>query len=132
LIGVDLIKPVDVVLPAYNDSQGVTADFNLNALRHLNEGIGTSFELENFEHEAVYDSNHNRVEMRLVSLKPHSVELRGETISFDEGEHIVTEYSHKYSIDGFRALAGEAGWSIESTWVDDNQLFSVHFLTVND
>jgi dimethylhistidine N-methyltransferase len=131
LIGVDLIKDIDVVLPAYNDSQGVTADFNLNALRHLNKGIGASFEVDNFEHDAVYDSRHHRIEMRLVSLKRHNVELPGETISFEEGEHIVTEYSHKYSVDAFRTLAAEAGWSCDSTWIDKDRLFSVHFLTVS-
>jgi dimethylhistidine N-methyltransferase len=130
LIGVDLIKDIDVVLPAYNDSQGVTADFNLNALRHLNNGIGTSFEVDNFEHDAVYDYYNHRVEMRLVSLKRHTVEVPGATITFDKGEHIVTEYSHKYSVESFRTLATQAGWSCDSTWIDQNRLFSVHFLTV--
>jgi dimethylhistidine N-methyltransferase len=129
LIGVDLIKDLDVVLPAYNDSQGVTADFNLNALRHLNKGIGANFDPANFEHQAVYDSNHQRVEMRLVSLTRHAVRLPGQTIQFDEGEFIVTEYSHKYSVAGFRNLAKEAGWTCDSTWIDEDQLFSVHFLT---
>lgn len=131
LIGVDLIKDIDVVLPAYNDSQGVTAAFNLNALRHLNNGIGTQFKVDNFKHDAVYDTGNHRVEMRLVSLKQHTVELPGETIFFDKGEHIVTEYSHKYSIESFRALAAEAGWSCEQTWIDEDRLFSVHFLTIS-
>lgn len=129
LIGVDLIKDVDVVLAAYNDSRGVTAAFNLNALRHLNESLGTKFDLEAFEHEAIYDTQHHRIEMRLVSVKPQALDIDGETISFDEGEHIVTEYSHKYSVQMFRALASAAGWSCDSLWVDDDRLFSVHFLT---
>jgi dimethylhistidine N-methyltransferase len=130
LIGVDLIKDIDVVLAAYNDSRGVTAAFNLNALKHLNETVGADFELDQFEHEAIYDEAHHRIEMRLVSLKPQSVEIAGDRIAFDEGEHIVTEYSHKYSVDTFRSLAGEAGWSCDSLWVDDKRLFSVHYLTV--
>ncbi|HUF74615.1 MAG TPA: L-histidine N(alpha)-methyltransferase [Gammaproteobacteria bacterium] len=130
LIGVDLIKDIDVVLAAYNDSQGVTAAFNLNALKHLNETVGTDFAIESFEHEAIYDAEKHRIEMRLVSLKPQSVAIDGETIPFEEGEHIVTEYSHKYSVDMFRSLASEAGWSSDSLWVDDDRLFSVHFLTV--
>jgi uncharacterized SAM-dependent methyltransferase len=69
--------------------------------------------------------------MRLVSLKRHAVELPGATIFFDQGEHIVTEYSHKYSIDSFQALAAEAGWTCDATWVDEKRLFSVHFLTVS-
>lgn len=130
LIGVDLVKDVDIVLAAYNDSQGVTGAFNLNVLRHLNETVGTNFDLAGFEHEAIYDPAHDRIEMRLVSLKPQSIALDGETIEFAEGEHIVTEHSHKYSIDRFRSLAGGAGWSCDSVWVDDRKLFSVHFLTV--
>jgi L-histidine N-alpha-methyltransferase len=130
LIGVDLVKDVDVVLAAYNDAQGVTAAFNLNVLRHLNETVGTNFDLDGFGHEAIYDSNHDRIEMRLVSLKPQSVLFCGETIEFAAGEHIVTEHSHKYSIDQFQSLASGAGWSCDSVWVDDQKLFSVHFLTV--
>lgn len=129
LIGVDLIKDVDVILAAYNDSQGVTAAFNLNALRHLNETVGTNFRLNDFEHEAVYDNDHHRIEMRLVSMKDQSVALNGETIEFSEGERIVTEYSHKYSVDMFRSLAAEAGWSCDGLWIDDDELFSVHYLT---
>jgi L-histidine Nalpha-methyltransferase len=129
LIGVDLIKVVDVVLAAYNDSQGVTAAFNLNVLRHLNETVGADFDLDGFEHEAVYDVPHQRIEMRLVSLKRQSVDIDGARIRFEKGEHIVTEYSHKYSIDMFRSLAVNAGWSCEAVWVDDRALFSVHFLT---
>ena len=132
LIGVDLIKDIDIVLAAYNDSQGITAAFNLNVLRHLNETVGTDFALDNFKHEAVYDTRHDRVEMRLVSLRPQSVTLDGAKIAFDEGEHIVTEYSHKYSVDTFRSLAREAGWSCDSLWLDDDELFSVHFLTVSE
>jgi dimethylhistidine N-methyltransferase len=129
LIGVDLVKDEDRVLAAYNDSQGTTAAFNLNALKHLNECVGTDFDLDNFEHEAVYDKNHQRIEMRLVSLARHSVDVADETIRFEEGEHIVTEYSHKYSIESFKELAAQAGWRHEAVWTDDNRLFSVHFLS---
>jgi dimethylhistidine N-methyltransferase len=130
LIGVDLVKDIDIVLAAYNDSQGVTAAFNLNALRNLNETLGTDFDLDGFEHEAIYDTKHQRIEMRLVSRRAQWVEIDGETIEFDEGEHIVTEYSHKYSVDTFRSLASDAGWSCEALWVDERRLFSVHYLTV--
>ncbi|HEY5665985.1 MAG TPA: L-histidine N(alpha)-methyltransferase [Gammaproteobacteria bacterium] len=129
LIGVDLVKDEDRVLAAYNDSRGTTAEFNLNALQHLNESVGTDFDLDKFAHEAVYDRSHQRIEMRLVSLTRHSVDLADETIRFEAGEHIVTEYSHKYSIDSFADLAGRAGWQHESVWTDEKQLFSVHFLT---
>jgi len=128
LIGVDLVKDVGVVRAAYNDRQGVTADFNLNVLRHLNEGIGTNFQLENFRHEAIYDSKFQRIEMRLISVRRHSITMAGQAIQFDEDEHIVTEYSHKYSVEGFTELAQEAGWTHRALWLDSKHLFSVHFL----
>ncbi|HEY5624072.1 MAG TPA: L-histidine N(alpha)-methyltransferase [Gammaproteobacteria bacterium] len=128
LIGVDLIKNPGTIAAAYNDSQGVTAEFNRNALRHINEGLGATFQPELFRHEAVYDKQFDRVEMRLISVKPHTVDIAGEEIDFDGGEHIVTEYSHKYSVDGFAALAESAGWMHETVWRDADNLFSVHFL----
>jgi dimethylhistidine N-methyltransferase len=129
LIGVDLIKRVDVVRAAYNDKQGVTAEFNRNVLAHLNTGLGADFEPKNFRHEAIYDQAQNRIEMRLISLCKHSVQFAGEAIEFSDGEHIVTEYSHKYSIEGFRELAQKAGWHPQACWTDKNRLFSVHFLS---
>lgn len=129
LIGVDLVKHTDTLLRAYNDSQGVTADFNINVLHHLNAGIGTDFAPEKFRHEAIYDDDNQRIEMRLVSLTRQSVTLDGQRICFAEGEHIVTEYSHKYTIDGFRALAAEAGWVSCRVWTDAERQFSVHYLT---
>ena len=128
LIGVDLVKDIGVVRAAYNDSRGVTAEFNLNVLRHLNEGMGTNFRSENFRHEAVYDRKYERIEMRLKSVRRHSITMAGQAILFDEGEHIVTEYSHKYSVESFTELAQEAGWTSQSVWLDSNNLFSVHFL----
>lgn len=127
LIGVDLIKNVDVVRAAYNDRQGVTARFNKNVLEHINAGLGADFEPGNFRHEAVYDREHNRIEMRLISLCRHCVRFAGERIEFSDGEHIVTEYSHKYSIDGFTQLAQNAGWQARACWTDPQRLFSVHF-----
>ena len=127
LIGVDLIKQTCVVQAAYNDARGVTAAFNKNVLRHLNAGIGTDFRLENFRHEAIYDRANERIEMRLISLRAHSVSLAGRDIEFSSGEHIVTEYSHKYSIEGFRRLARAAGWTPTACWTDADSLFSVHF-----
>ena len=129
LIGVDLIKDVDLILAAYNDSQGKTAKFNRNVLQHLNNSVGSDFDLDNFEHEAIYDERHHRIEMRLVSQVRHSVGLADETIGFEAGEHIVTEYSHKYSIEMFTMLAESARWSPQAVWTDEQQLFSVHFLT---
>ncbi len=130
LVGVDLIKDVHVIEAAYNDAQGVTADFNLNVLRHLNVALGADFEPGQFTHEAVYDVRCERIEMRLVSTTNQTVHVDGEAIRFVAGEHIVTEYSHKYSIEGFSMLAREAGLVPEAVWTDPDELFSVHYLTV--
>jgi dimethylhistidine N-methyltransferase len=130
LIGVDLIKDASVIRAAYNDSRGITAQFNLNVLRHLNAGIGSTFRPEDFRHEAVYDARHQRIEMRLVCLRRHRVHIAGQSIAFAAGEHILTEYSHKYSLDGFTQLAQRAGFQAESAWTDPGALFSVHYLNV--
>jgi dimethylhistidine N-methyltransferase len=128
LVGVDLVKDEDVLTAAYNDSRGITAEFNLNVLRHLNQALGANFEPRNFRHEAVWDDRHDRIEMRLVATKNHAVKLAGRRLEFTQGEYIITEYSHKYSIDGFRELAEQAGLSPQSVWTDEKDYFSVHYL----
>jgi L-histidine N-alpha-methyltransferase len=130
LIGVDLVKDASLIRAAYNDSKGVTAQFNLNVLHHLNAGIGSDFRPEKFRHEAVYDSRHQRVEMRLVCIQTHRVRIAHRSITFVAGEHILTEYSHKYSLDGFVQLARQAGFEPEVAWTDARALFSVHYLRV--
>ncbi|HET8697679.1 MAG TPA: L-histidine N(alpha)-methyltransferase, partial [Gammaproteobacteria bacterium] len=129
LIGVDLVKDVRIVEAAYNDARGVTAEFNRNVLLHLNAALGADFVPERFRHEAIYDVPNERIEMRLVSLTEHAVHVDGETIRFEAGEHIVTEYSHKYSIERFHALARQAKLEPEAVWTDEQRLFSVHYLT---
>ncbi|HET8699825.1 MAG TPA: L-histidine N(alpha)-methyltransferase [Gammaproteobacteria bacterium] len=130
LIGVDLKKDPETLQAAYNDAAGVTAEFNKNVLVRLNRELGADFSLQNFRHRAVYDDDHGRVEMRLVSLKPQSVHVAGRTLDFAKGEYIVTEHSHKYSVEEFRELARRAGFEPVVTWVDADQLFSVHYLKV--
>jgi L-histidine N-alpha-methyltransferase len=128
LIGVDLVKGRDILEPAYNDAAGVTADFNLNLLRHLNREFGTDFDLDAFEHEAVYDSERERIEMRLVATRDQDVKLDGETIQVDAGDFIVTEHSHKFSRDAFAEMAECAGFRVEKIWSDPRDLFSVQYL----
>lgn len=128
LIGVDLIKSPETVAAAYNDAAGITAEFNRNALHHLNHGFGADFRPELFRHEAVYDPAYDRIEMRLIALIAQTATLAGESIAFEAGEYIVTEHSHKYSIASFADLAAEAGWRHETAWTDQAGLFSVHFL----
>jgi dimethylhistidine N-methyltransferase len=130
LVGVDLQKDPEVLHRAYNDSEGVTAAFNLNLLQRANDELGAAFQLGQFRHEAIYDEDAGRIEMRLISQTQQQVALAGKRLEFDTGEIITTEYSHKYTIDGFRQLAETAGWTPRRVWTDDRQWFSVHYLTV--
>ena len=128
LIGVDLQKDPAVIHDAYNDSAGVTARFNLNMLRHLNREFGSDFELGSFRHRAAYDPDEGRVVIELVSTRQQAAHLGGATILLDEGEAILTEYSHKYTLDGFAAMAGIAGFTVSKVWTDPNHWFSVQLL----
>lgn len=130
LIGVDVRKDPTILHAAYNDAAGVTAEFNLNLLARLNRELHAEFNLERFEHEAVYDGKQRRIEMRLVSTVRQRVSVAGVPIEFAPREYIITEYSHKYAPEEFLALARRAGFVPERTWVDDDELFSVHYLTV--
>jgi len=130
LIGVDLRKDVARLHAAYNDDAGVTAEFNLNVLAHLNRELGADFDLRGFRHEAIYDVDLGRIEMRLVSTRPQRVTVAGKRIDFARGEYIITEYSHKYSVEEFRTLARQAGFAPTRAWCDAERLFSVHLLTV--
>jgi L-histidine Nalpha-methyltransferase len=128
LIGVDLQKDPQIIEAAYNDGRGVTADFNLNMLRRINSDYGADFDLEAFEHEARYNREAGRVEIRLISQRDQEVALGGQRIHLKAGESILTEYSHKYTLDGFARLAAEAGFEVGKVWTDDRQLFSVQYL----
>jgi L-histidine Nalpha-methyltransferase len=130
LIGVDLQKDPAILRAAYNDSEGVTAQFNLNLLNRLNRELGADFDLDKFRHEAVYDEQEHRIEMRLVSTRRQQVSVAGVPIAFTAGEYIITEYSHKYSPEEFHALARRAGFSPQRTWIDDERLFSLQYMTV--
>jgi dimethylhistidine N-methyltransferase len=128
LIGVDLVKPAEILEPAYNDAAGVTADFNLNLLERLNREHDANFSLPSFEHEAVYDAENRRIEMRLVSLVKQRVRVAGEAFDLADGEYIVTEHSHKYSLGQFESMAETAGFSVQEVWTDKDNLFSVQYL----
>lgn len=130
LIGVDLRKSPQVLEPAYNDAQGVTAEFNLNLLRRMNSELGADFDLEGFAHHALYNEAIGRIEMHLASLNAQTVTVGGETIRFEEDETIWTECSYKYSLPEFSAMASSAGFEVRRVWTDDAQKFSVQYLTV--
>jgi dimethylhistidine N-methyltransferase len=128
LIGVDLRKDRETLEQAYNDRAGITASFNLNLLRRMNRELGAAFDLSRFDHEATWNPAAGRIEMRLISLEDQAVPVAGQTISFEAGEAILTEYSHKYELDEFAELAAAAGFEVERVWTDPGHLFSVQFL----
>jgi dimethylhistidine N-methyltransferase len=127
LIGIDLQKDTAIIERAYNDSVGVTAEFNVNILRHLNRKFGSNFNLDEFTHEARYNQFEGRIEMRLVSSSDQSIKFGQDEISIGKGEGILTEYSHKYTLEGFAEMAEKAGFSVTKVWVDSARLFSVQY-----
>lgn len=132
LIGVDLRKDPSLLIPAYADSQGVTAAFNLNVLARLNREAAADFDLSCFTHRAIWNDSEGRIEMHLVSQKDQSVTVAGETIRFSENETIHTENSYKHTVESFRDLAERAGWRPMQLWTGPEPptpaLVSLHLL----
>jgi dimethylhistidine N-methyltransferase len=128
IIGVDLQKDPDILNAAYNDSAGITAEFNLNILAHVNRILGTGIIVENFSHHAFYNTDEHRIEMHLVSECHQEVQCHDAHLHFSAGETIRTEYSYKYTQQDFAQLAHEAGFTLTQTWLDEEGLFSVHYL----
>ena len=125
LIGVDLVKPAALLEAAYDDALGVTAAFNLNALRHLNRLIGSDFDPRQWRHVALYNAAASRVEMHLEARQAIDVAWPGGGRRFAAGERIHTENSCKYTADGFAALLVEAGFEAPTCWRDDRGWFAV-------
>lgn len=126
LIGVDLVKPSHILEAAYDDTEGVTAAFNLNVLEVVNQLLPADFAAAAFRHQAVYDPRNCRIEMRLVATSPQTVRLGNTAVrQFQRGEHILTEYSHKYTTTGFSTLLAEAGFGRQQLWTDPHHWFGV-------
>jgi L-histidine N-alpha-methyltransferase len=128
LIGVDLSKDHEILDAAYNDKAGVTAAFNLNLLERINRELSGDFDLSRFEHVAFFNPVESRIEIYIESQVAQLVHVAGRGFRLNAGERIHTEYSYKYTSEMFRALARSAGWTSLESWVDDDQLFSVHYL----
>jgi L-histidine Nalpha-methyltransferase len=128
LIGIDLKKDVDVLERAYNDAAGVTAEFNLNALRHINRELGANFDIDAFEHRAVWVESESRIEMHLISKRDQTIEIGGTRVAFKRGEHMRTECSHKYTAESFANLAASAHLVATRSWTDAEQKFCVQLL----
>ena len=129
LIGVDLKKDEETLLRAYDDAEGITARFNLNIIERINRELDGDFDTGAFRHEARYDEKEGRIEMHLVSRRDQTVHVQGHPFRFREGESIHTENSYKYHVEEFQELAAGQGFRPAQTWVDDNDLFSLHYLT---
>ena len=132
LIGIDLQKDPDVILDAYNDSLGITDKFNLNLLSRINRELDADIDVDQFEHLAIYNERLGRVEIYLVSCCEQVVEVNNRRFRFTEGEKIFTEYSHKYTVEGFSQLAATAGFELHRHWTDANDFFAVLHLVLPD
>ncbi len=128
LIGIDLQKSRRVLEDAYNDSQGVTAAFNLNVLARMNRELGANFALREFSHKAFYNEDEGRIEMHLESTQAQVVTLGKERFAFEAGERMCTEFSYKFTVGGFAEEADAAGLSLLKVWTDPQELFAVLLL----
>ena len=133
LVGLDLVKDKDVLYQAYNDSQGITAQFNLNVLSRINSELGGNFDTSKFVHHVVYNENQNKIEIYLRSLSKQTVEIPNADLmlEIDEDELIHTENSHKYTISQIKQMFTMTGYQIKDMWNDDNGYYSLVLLSKN-
>ena len=128
LVGADMVKPVETLVAAYDDAQGVTAAFNKNLLVRINRELEGDFNLAAFEHRAVWNATESRMEMHLVSRRAQQAAI-GETVfDFAEGETIHTENSYKFTRPMIEGIAERGGWRVETAWISDAQPFGMFLL----
>ncbi len=128
LLGVDRVKSTQILERAYDDAAGITAEFNRNALRHLNRELGATFDPMAFEHRAPWEPVHKRIEMHLVASRGLTFTVGGESIAMSKGEYLLTECAHKYTLADAADIARDAGLAIRGTWSDAQDWFSVLLL----
>lgn len=129
LIGFDMVKDTGILNAAYNDSELITAEFNLNILKRINRELGADFNLNKFSHRAFFNENKSRVEMHLVSDCMQSVKICEKEIQFNTGESIHTENSYKFTDEMINSLAKESSLLIHDKWSDKNKWFSIYLFT---
>jgi dimethylhistidine N-methyltransferase len=129
IIGADMVKDEATLVAAYDDAAGVTAEFNKNLLRRINRELSGTFDLNAFDHLAIWNPDFARMEMHLVSRIDQIVHAAGHTFAFKAGERLHTENSHKFTPSGFAALAAEAGLKIERHWISPKPEFAVFLLS---
>jgi uncharacterized SAM-dependent methyltransferase len=125
LIGMDRIKPVEVLLAAYDDPGGVTAAFNLNLLRRINRELGGDIPLDAFHHRAIWNDWMARIEMHLEAVRDVVFEVAGQSFVMAAGETIHTENSHKYGLRDSRLLLKAGGWAVCREWTDTDGQFAL-------
>jgi dimethylhistidine N-methyltransferase len=130
LLGTDMRKPEEILLPAYDDSRGVTAAFNKNILLHINRELGANFNLDSFRHRALWNSDDSRIEMHLESLQQQTVHIAALSVNihFERGETIHTENSYKFTMPMIQSISENSGFTLECTWSDPLGWFTVHLL----
>ena len=128
LIGIDLQKDASTLEAAYNDAEGVSADFTLNLLRRMRRELDADIDEDGFVHYAFYNDEEARIEIYLRSLRGQRIRIGTQTFHVDAGELIQTEYSHKYTIEGFTRMARWAGWRLRYAWTDEQDYFAVLLL----
>lgn len=131
LIGVDMKKDKEVLERAYDDSKGVTADFNLNLINRIKKEINDQVEVSNFYHQSIYNELEGRIEMYLVSKEDYKFYIDDQLISFKKGEKIHTENSYKYSIEEFKALAEKIGYKLVKYWTDSKNYFTIYYFELS-
>ena len=132
LLGTDMVKPAEILVPAYDDAQGVTAQFNKNILVRLNRELDANFDVGSFRHVAEWAPARSRMEIFLESTRPHKVTLRTAalTVQFRAGERIHTENSHKYTIEMVERMLCLSGYHLEKTWFDSQKWFGLNLARV--
>lgn len=128
LLGADLVKDEDVLLAAYDDSEGITRRFTLNVLERMNRELDAGIDLSAFEAVALWNPAMERMELGAIALAPQVIDLDGERFTIAEGEMIHTENSHKYTRESMERIAGAAGWQVEKVWTDQREWFGVFLL----
>jgi dimethylhistidine N-methyltransferase len=125
LIGFDLLKSREVLIPAYDDAAGVTARFNLNLLHRINRELGGDMPVDAFRHRALWNDTHSRIEMHLEAMRDVAFTIDGEPFAMAAGETIHTENSHKYGLRDARLLLRAGGWTPRGEWIDAKGRFAI-------
>lgn len=130
LLGTDLVKSPDVLVPAYDDAAGVTSAFNKNLLVRINNELGGNFDTHGFRHDARWNAQAKRIEMHLVAVRAQTVRIGALDLEVQlaEGESVHTENSHKYTLEDVNEMAAASGWRVERSWWDEKRAFALHLL----